>query len=118
MRYFFRSRQNRPNATDKSSVNEQLQQLADDRSDLSHLWDREHKAHVMSQLTASVESRFEKQTWTAFSRHVLDGVPPFEVAAELGISLSSVFVAKSRILSALRQQADGLIKSREFPYQV
>jgi RNA polymerase sigma factor (sigma-70 family) len=51
VRHFLRSRQNRPAATGKSSVLEQLQQLADDRSDLSQLWDREHNAHVISQLT-------------------------------------------------------------------
>ena len=109
VRHFLRSRQNRPMATGASSVLQQLQQLADDRSDLSQLWDQEHNSHVISQLTASVESRFEKQTWKAFSRHVLDGISPVEVAAELQISLSSVYVAKSRVLNALRQEADGLI---------
>ena len=109
VRHFLRSRQNKPTATGKSSVLQQLQQLADDRSDLSQLWDREHNAHVIERLTKAVEPRFEKKTWSAFCRHVLDGVSPEQVAAELSMSLSSVYVAKSRVLSVLRQEAEGLI---------
>lgn len=109
VRYFLRSRQNRPLATGKSSVLEQLQQLADDCSDLSQLWDHEHNAHIISQLTSTVEPRFEEKTWMAFCRQVLDGVSPDEVAAELSMSLSSVYVAKSRVLSVLRQEAEGLV---------
>ncbi len=109
VRHFLRSRQNRPTATGKSSVLQQLQQLADDRSNLSQLWDREHNEHVISRLTSAVEPRFEKKTWMAFRRHVLDDVSPVEVANELGMTLSSVYVAKSRVLSVLRQEADGLI---------
>ena len=109
VRHFLRTRQNRPVATGKSSVLQQLQQLSDDRSELSQLWDHEHNAHVISQLTTAVERRFERKTWMAFCRQVLDGVPPDEVAAELSMSLSSVYVAKSRVLSALRQEAEGLV---------
>ncbi len=109
VRYFLRSRKNRPTATGKSSVLEQLQQLSDDCSALSKIWDHEHNAHVISHLTTSVEPRFAEKTWMAFCRQVLDGVPPDEVAAELGMSLSSVYVAKSRVLSVLRQEADGLV---------
>lgn len=109
VRHFLRSRKNKPIATGKSSVLQQLQQLADDRSDLSQLWDREHNAHVMERLTTAVEQRFQKKTWMAFCRHVIDGVSPDQVAVELSMSLSGVYVAKSRVLSELRQEAEGLI---------
>jgi RNA polymerase sigma-70 factor (ECF subfamily) len=109
VRHFLRSRRSRPIATGKSSVLEQLEQLADDHSELSQLWDREHNAHIISRLTDSVEARFERKTWMAFRRQVIDGVSPDEVSAELKMPLSSVYVAKSRVLSALRQEAEGLI---------
>lgn len=109
VRYFLRSRRYRPAASGKSSVLQQLKQLADDRSDLSQLWDREHNAHVIERLTTAVEPRFERQTWLAFCRQVLDGMSADQVATELSMSLSSVYVAKSRVLSALRQEAEGLI---------
>lgn len=109
VRHFLRSRQYRPVASGESAVLQQLQQLADDRSDLSQLWDREHNAHVIERLTAAVAPRFERKTWLAFSRQVIDSESADQVAAELNMSLSSVYVAKSRVLSALRQEAEGLI---------
>ncbi len=56
-----------------------------------------------------VQSRFDPKTWLAFRRQVIDQVRADAVAAELGMSVSSVYVAKSRVLSTLRQQAGGLI---------
>lgn len=108
-RNWLRSRQNRPLVTGTSSFHEQLEQLADDQSELSRLWDQEHNEHVIRRLTKAVERRFEPKTWRAFCRLVLDAASPHEVAAELNMSLSSVYVAKSRVLSALRQEAEGLV---------
>jgi RNA polymerase sigma-70 factor (ECF subfamily) len=47
--------------------------------------------------------------WQAFRRHVLEGRPAAEVAAELGQSLNSVALAKSRVLKRLRQELAGFV---------
>jgi RNA polymerase sigma-70 factor (ECF subfamily) len=39
----------------------------------------------------------------------VDGIPPARAAEELGVSLNAVLVAKSRVLSRLRREAEGLI---------
>ena len=44
-----------------------------------------------------------------FRRFVLDAVPAAEVATELGTTRNAVFIAKSRVLARLRQEAEGLI---------
>ena len=53
--------------------------------------------------------QFEPSTWQAFRRVALDGVPPDQAAAELGLSVNAVFIAKSRVLSRLRQEGAGLL---------
>jgi RNA polymerase sigma-70 factor (ECF subfamily) len=109
LRDFWRSRQYRPEATGRTDFVERLTELADDHSAASRLFDREHDEHVMNRLLRSVEGRFDPKTWRAFRRQVVDGRRADAVAAELGLSLSSVYVAKSRVLNALRQEAENLI---------
>jgi RNA polymerase sigma-70 factor (ECF subfamily) len=46
----------------------------------------------------------------AFQRHVREGRAAAEVAAELGVTVNVVLLAKSRILRRLRQEARGLIE--------
>jgi len=43
-------------------------------------------------------------------RHVLEGAPARDVASELGCSVNSVLLAKSRILKRLRQELQGLLE--------
>ena len=52
---------------------------------------------------------FEPATLAAFRRVVFDEVGAAQVAAELGISVGAVWLAKSRVLSRLRQEAEGFI---------
>jgi RNA polymerase sigma-70 factor (ECF subfamily) len=86
-----------------------LQQLSDPGGQLSLLWDNQHDRHVLHSLLELVRPEFSVATWTAFTRVAVDGVPPRQVAEELGMSVNSVFVAKARVLARLRQRATGLI---------
>jgi hypothetical protein len=45
----------------------------------------------------------------AGSRQVLNGEPAARIAEELGLSLNSVLLAKSRVLKRLRQELAGLV---------
>jgi DNA-directed RNA polymerase specialized sigma24 family protein len=40
---------------------------------------------------------------------VLEEVPPAEVAQRLGITTNSVYVAKARVMSRLREEVSGLV---------
>jgi RNA polymerase sigma-70 factor (ECF subfamily) len=86
-----------------------LDQLADPASDLSRLWDREHDEFVLNRLLALIEPEFRPATRQAFRRQVIDGASADIVAAELGLSLNAVLIAKSRVLSRLRRHAEGLV---------
>lgn len=109
LRDFWRSRNYRPAATGGSTWIEQIDQLADESSNASREWNLEHDRHVMSKLLEQVRPRFEAKTWEAFHRQMFDGQRADAVAAELGMPLNSVYVARSRVLSTLRREADRLI---------
>jgi len=99
----------RAQASGGSGATTALQQLADPDSDLNRQWDEEHDRYVVNCLLDLVEEEFEPITVQAFRRLALDGVSGAEAAQELGLSVAAVYVAKSRVLARIRQEADGLI---------
>lgn len=52
-----------------------------------------------------VQSRVSEKTWKAFSRTAIDGADARDVAAELNMSMSSVYVARNRVRNALQELA-------------
>jgi len=86
-----------------------LQQIADPDSELNRQWDEEHDRYVLHCLLDLVDEEFEPITLKAFRRLAVDGVSGAEAAQELGLSVAAVYVAKSRVLARIRQEAEGLI---------
>ncbi len=86
-----------------------LSQLADPEGGLSRVWDEQHDRHILHALMEQVRPEFTEPTWRAFRRVALDGAPARDVAAELGLSVNAVLIAKSRILARLREEARGLV---------
>lgn len=116
LRNFWRARGRRPQTGGDSDIERRLSQLDDPASALSLLWNKQHDVHVAQQLLRLAEPNFTAETWTAFTRVAVDGERPDTVAAELGMSLNAVFIAKSRVLSRLRQEAAGLVDpDTDFP---
>lgn len=111
LRNFWRARARRPQARGDSDIEQRLAQLEDPASEMSQLWNRQHDQYVAQKLLALSEHQFAPTTWKAFRRVAIDGERPDAVAAELGISLNAVFIAKSRVLSRLRQESEGLVES-------
>jgi RNA polymerase sigma-70 factor (ECF subfamily) len=109
LREHWRSRQYRPEAAGGTDFRQQLDELADERSGISQLWNREHDEFVMKKLMDLVEPQFEAKTWQAFRRQVIDGARADTVAAELSMTTAAVYMAKSRVLQGLRRESAGLI---------
>lgn len=70
---------------EEPTENEQLQQLI-------------HRA------LQQVQCEFEQNTWQAFWRSVVDGLPTDIVSRELNVSSAAIRQARSRVLRKLRQQ--------------
>ncbi len=93
-----------------STATAALRETADPNAgELDRQWDEEHDRYVLHCLLDLVGEEFEPATLAAFRRLALDGVSGAEAAAELGMTVAAVYVAKSRVLQRLRQEADGLI---------
>jgi RNA polymerase sigma-70 factor, ECF subfamily len=58
---------------------------------------------------ALVKADVEEHNWQAFWRVVVDGHAPADVAADLGISVNTVYLAKGRLLRRLREEFGGLL---------
>jgi RNA polymerase sigma-70 factor (ECF subfamily) len=96
-------------ASGGSGATAALEQIADPESDLNRQWDEEHDRYVLDCLLELVAEEFEPATLRAFRRLALDGASGAEVAAELGLSVAAVYMAKSRVLQRIRHEAEGLI---------
>jgi RNA polymerase sigma-70 factor (ECF subfamily) len=110
IRNYFRASRHRPTATGDTDFLRSLNDLESPDSELSRLWDREHDEHVTAALLRRVQGDFAPATWQAFQRHALQGEPAAQVARELGLSLNSVLLAKSRVLKRVRQELAGLVE--------
>jgi RNA polymerase sigma-70 factor (ECF subfamily) len=65
------------------------------------LWGREYERQVFRRAAERVSGDFAGATWQAFWRTAVEGRPGQEVAAELGMSVGAVYVAKSRVMARL-----------------
>lgn len=90
-------------------VLERLHELEDPNSALSLAWDEEHDRHVAQTLLESIRLEFQPASWHAFQQTVCEGRAAADVAAELGLTVNAVLIAKSRVLKRLRQNAGDLL---------
>lgn len=84
--------------------------VAQTDSHLGRELDREHDEFMTLRAMHSVQGDFSAATWSAFQQQVVDGLPPAQVAATLGLSLNAVLKAKGRVLNRLRKELNWLIE--------
>jgi len=109
LRQSWRSRRYQSQSSGSLDIQAMLDRLEDPASDLSRRWDQEHDRYVLHRLLDLIEPDFRPVTWRAFRRQVIDEATAETVAAEMGLTVNAVLIAKSRILSQLRRNATGLI---------
>ena len=56
-----------------------------------------------------VQAEFEDRTWQAFWRATVEEQATADIAADLGMSVNAVRLAKSRVLRRLRKELEGLV---------
>jgi RNA polymerase sigma-70 factor (ECF subfamily) len=70
----------------------------------------EERCMLVRRALALIEYDFAPATWQAFRQVVVLEHRPAEVAAELGVSLNAVYLARSRVLRRLREELAGLVE--------
>jgi len=69
----------------------------------------EYRRELVFRAMKLIEPDFPPTTWKACWEYAVLGRAPAEVAAELGIKIHSVYLAKSRVVHRLREILDGLL---------
>jgi RNA polymerase sigma-70 factor (ECF subfamily) len=77
--------------------------------ELADLEEREYRRQVVHRALQVLRPEFSTGDWSAFWGYVMTGRPAVQVAAELGVRIGTVYAAKSRVLSRLRRELDGLL---------
>jgi RNA polymerase sigma-70 factor (ECF subfamily) len=102
---FWRRRSRRPQAEGGSEAQRRLEQLPQPDSAPSTNGADGHNTRLLLQRALElIRPGFSARTWQAFCGVALDGRPAADVAAELGLSVNAVYIARSRVLGRLRAE--------------
>jgi RNA polymerase sigma-70 factor (ECF subfamily) len=100
----FRARQKRQcQGSGDTTAQQLLAEQPAPEEEASH-WDQEYEQQLFAWAAERVRREFKEATWRAFWRIAVEGCDADATAAELGMSLGAVYIAKSRVLARLRQQ--------------
>jgi RNA polymerase sigma-70 factor (ECF subfamily) len=86
----------------KPAGEEQLETVAGPSADAE--WGDQFNARILEVALERVRPSFEPSTWQAFEQSWLRERPADEVAAELGLPVAKIYVARSRVLKRLREE--------------
>lgn len=76
----------------------------DPAADVEALWDREYGRSLLQHALPLVRPQFSEITWDAFHLTALEGLTAEDTAHRLGLTVGSVYVARSRVTSRLRER--------------
>lgn len=112
IRDFWRRTAKQPDAIGGTAANLGLQNMADPiEASLDVTISAENmEGEISRRVLDMVRSEFEERSWLAFRMTAVEGQIAADVATELGMSVASVYQAKSRILRRLRHQLGELPK--------
>jgi RNA polymerase sigma factor (sigma-70 family) len=80
-----------------------LENLPAPNGDPAAIFEQECERRLFAWAAEQVRGRFQPATWQAFWRSAVDGASGKAVAAELGLSVAAVYLAKGRVMTALRE---------------
>jgi RNA polymerase sigma-70 factor (ECF subfamily) len=96
----------RPRSFQQGSGDSRVQQLLENQAaperDEAAEWDREWRRNMFAWAAEQVRPRVQETTWQAFWKTAVENKSGHEVAAELGLTVAAVYLAKSRVMARLR----------------
>jgi RNA polymerase sigma-70 factor (ECF subfamily) len=103
---FLTRRKHRSIGTGDSRIAALLEQECDPACEESALFDLEYRREVFRWAANQVRGHVKATTWDAFWLTSVEERPPAEVAQQLGMTVGSVYIARSRVMAQLRQCAE------------
>jgi RNA polymerase sigma-70 factor (ECF subfamily) len=113
---FYRAEGKEPRGAGGSAAHQRLLTVPDVGE--SSIWSSpevEERRKLLWQLVDRLEEEFEESTWQAFWLTVMEGQTTTQAAASLEKTPNAVRIAKWRVLTRLREEADGLQTDRPNP---
>ena len=102
----------RPIGSGDSSVAELLEAApSGTNANDSALIELEYRRELFLRAADVVRPAVKERTWSAFWRSSVDGVSPESVAKELGMTVGSVYIARSRVMARIRDEVSAFRKA-------
>src|SRR5262249_6753721 len=101
---FLQRRRSQPVGSGGSDAQRLLAEEPGPPDGLEAAWEQEFQQQLFRLASARVQENFAPQSWQAFWKTAVEGRPAAEVAAELGMSVGAVYVARSRVLARVAEQ--------------
>ncbi len=99
---FFARDLRHPRGTGETAVHEFIANQP--APDTSPDWETDFRRRLFEVAADRVRPEFQASSWNAFWSTAVEGRPVDEVAAELGLSAGSIYVARSRVTARLRAE--------------
>jgi RNA polymerase sigma-70 factor (ECF subfamily) len=98
---FLQRRQSQPVGSGDSNARQRLAEEPSPGPDPEDAWELEFRQQLFRVAADAVRGGFAPTTWQAFWQTAVEGRPAAAVAADLGLSVGAVYVARSRVLARL-----------------
>jgi RNA polymerase sigma-70 factor (ECF subfamily) len=93
--------------TGNSDAQRLLEAECDADSAITQMFDVEYRREAFRDAARQVRGVVNEKTWQAFWLSTIEDLPVGEVARQLGMSIGSVYIARSRVMARLRQAVRG-----------
>ncbi|MEM9411739.1 MAG: sigma-70 family RNA polymerase sigma factor [Planctomycetota bacterium] len=108
---FVKSKSRQPSGTGSDELHDVLAAVETRDSFVANM-DAECEREMLEHAMLVVRRRVNEHNWKAFYMTVFDGIPGVEVAKQLGMAVTAVYKARSRIQEMLKEQVDKMDRDR------
>jgi RNA polymerase sigma-70 factor (ECF subfamily) len=101
---FLQRRGARPLGSGDTSTQRRIAEAPSQEPGPEAAWEQEFQHQLLRLAAAQIQGSFSTTTWQAFWGTAVEGKSAGDVAAEIGLSIGAVYVARSRVLARLAEQ--------------
>jgi RNA polymerase sigma-70 factor (ECF subfamily) len=112
---FLSAQRHRPRGTGDADAHERLDATParEENDGPDAEWEKEYQRRLSARAMERVKDEFQPSTWQAFWETAVEGKAAADVGAGLRMTPGAVYVAKSRVLSRLRDEVKKLMDDEE-----